>query len=403
MSAAAARGSKRKASSPHEKETMDNKMMQLFYGDKYSLGMRLKKRDKEGLTSSCYLAQRLLLIRYVIDAIYNEGFNPITHADYEQNILNLISGFINYSNHLFEGQEGMKIKDFLQRNVPLVCIDRIRHLTRLSSAQFYFEGEFENCKKLKWESQEAVNNLFSESEHYPIPLAFGIDKDSGAFDIDHWFTLYQGKLYGAAGLDGLNIKFSILPITPEQFHIFLQSMCKTDDIELKEKRVRDLHNFLNYYFVPFEHAIRPRKLSKKTHTYERVSDVDADVKRKIDKFINSFTPENIHKYNIFKQIGYKNEPYTETLRETIECVQSFAFKDGEAPFVGQECAVESSAGGKRTNNKVKRCSNKRLTCKRLTRKCLTRKCLTRKCLTRKRRSNKRRSNKRRSNKRHYKK
>ena len=115
-------------------------------------------------------------------------------------------------------------------------------------------------------SLDAVDDLFIESEHYPIPLAFGIDKDkeSGAFDIDHWFTLYQGKLYGAAGLDELNIKFSILPITPEQFHTFLQSMCKTDDIELKEKRVSDLHNFLNDYFVPFEHAIRPRKLSKKT-------------------------------------------------------------------------------------------------------------------------------------------
>ena len=28
-----------------------------------------------------------------------------------------IFGFINYSNHMFEGQEGMKIKEFLQQNI----------------------------------------------------------------------------------------------------------------------------------------------------------------------------------------------------------------------------------------------------------------------------------------------
>jgi hypothetical protein len=284
---------------------------------------------------------------------------------------------------MFEGQEGMKIKEFLQQNAP-ECIDRIRHLTRLSSAQFYFEGEFKNCEKLKWDSLEAVKELFSESALRPIPLAFGIDKESGAFDIDHWFTLYKGKLYGAAGLDGLNIKFSILPITPEQFHIFLQSMCETDKIELGEEHVNDLHNFLNVFFTPIEHAIRPHKMSKKTHTYKHVSDVDADVRRKIDKFINSFTIENIHKYNIFKQIGYKNEPYTETLRKTIECVQSLEFIDGEAPFIGQECALESSAGGKRTNNKVKHRFNKRLTRKHSNRKRLTRKRSNRKRLTHKR-------------------
>ena len=337
----------------------DEEFLKMFYGETYTLGIRTRKRKSEGLTSGCYLTQRLLLIRYAIIKMYKEGFIYIQHGNYEQKILNLISGLINYANIVFEEQEqGEKIKSFLEQNVPFECIERIRHLTRLSSAQFYFKDnedgyKIKNCEKLKCIEMEEVEQLFEESNQHPIPLAFGIDKDNdqgGMYDIDHWFTLFNGKLYGAAGLDDFNIKFSIKTITPEIFYDFLQSMCEPD-----AERLDTFKTFLRSFFVSDEDAIVPHTVDIKTQFYASRDDVKEEVKQKIDNFVNSFTLDKLHNYNIFKQIGYAGEPYVDTLQNIIACVQNLPFLDADTPEISQ-CKI-GGARRRSTRKRIKRSRN----------------------------------------------
>jgi len=342
-----------------EEPDWDEEFLKMFYGETYTVGIRTRKRKAQGLTTGCYLTQRLLLIRYAIIKMYREGFIYIQHGNYEQKILNLISGFINYANTLFEEQEqGVKVKSFLDQNVSPECVERIRHLTRLSSAQFYFKDnedgyKIKNCEKLKCIEPAEVEQLFMESTMHPIPLAFGIDQDNeqgGMYDIDHWFTLFNGKLYGAAGLDDFNIKFSIKTITPEIFYDFLQSMCEPD-----AEKLETFKSFLRSFFVSDEDAIVPHTVDIKTQFYALRDDVKEGVKQKIDNFVNSFTLEKLHDYNIFKQIGYGGESYIDTLQNIITCVQNLPFLDADTPEISK--CIRGGARRRSTRKRVKRRSS----------------------------------------------
>ena len=79
------------------------------------------------------------------------------------------------------------------------------------------------------------------------------------------------------------------------------------------------------------------------------------MKQKIDNFVNSFTLDKLHNYNIFKQIGYAGEPYVDTLQNIIACVQNLPFLDADTPEISQ-CKI-GGARRRSTRKRIKRSRN----------------------------------------------
>ena len=119
--------------------------------------------------------------------------------------------------------------------------------------------------------------------------------------------------------------------------------------------MKTFKSFLRSFFVSDEDAIVPHTVDIKTQFYASRDDVKEEVKQKIDNFVNSFTLDKLHNYNIFKQIGYAGEPYVDTLQNIIACVQNLPFLDADTPEISQ-CKI-GGARRRSTRKRIKRSRN----------------------------------------------
>lgn len=301
----------------------------LFYGAEGNPTCRWTRStaNEKGLTRSCYIAQRLFMIRYVLQTYFD--YNYREHSLFENKIFELTNKVQSSTQtQLFQDQNGKNLLDYLNENISPDCIARLKLLTQLSSGNFNIENGY--VEKLKDTSINDVYGLFAESERYPIPLAFGFDKPRTGimYEIDHWFVLYKNKLCGAAGLFPVEISyFESETLDPAAFHMFLQTMsAKNNEVPFDYFKM-----FMKATMVPESNAIQ-------TYEQEPIPGKDEDEMRStskkipigpaIEKFLDSYE-SGIKNYNIFRLNGLfpgEGESYATNLLEAIKCILPLDFE-----------------------------------------------------------------------------
>ena len=344
----------------------------LFYGAEGNPTCRWMRStaNEKGLTRSCYIAQRLFMIRYVLQTYFD--YNYSDHSLFENKIFELTNMVQNNTQtQLFQDQNGKTLLTYLKDNISPEsnCIERLKLLTQLTSGNFDIVNR--RVEKLKDTSPDYVDSLFAESEHYPIPLAFGFDeprRGSIMYDIDHWFVLYKKKLCGAAGLFPVEISyFESETLDPAAFYRFLQTM----RVENDEVQFDYFKTFMKATMVPESNAIQTYEqepIPGKDEDETRSTDKKIPIGPAIEQFLASYE-SRIKNYNIFRLNGFlPGESYATNLLEAIKCIWPLDFIDvKDKPYI-----KESTGGNKkktvRRKHRNKRSYHKRKTYKQKHRK-----------------------------------
>jgi hypothetical protein len=339
----------------------------LFYGSQGNPTCRWMRstQNKTGLTRSCYIAQRLFMLRYVLQIYFKYDFTE--HSLFENKIFEL-TNMVQRSTltQMFQDQNNEHLLPYLKTKLgdASPCIKRLELLTKLSGGNF----PEENVEKIKDESLEDIEQLFIESDTYPIPLAFGSNeprRGSEMYEVDHWFVLYKRKLCGAAGLFPVEISyFESPPIAPADFHRFLTSMINEDPSAfdffktfMKETMVPESHALQTYEEEP-----KPGASDETRGTHKKIP-----IQPAIEGLLNSYRGK-LEDYNIFRLNGYASNPsnpyasaesYATTLFEAIKCILPLDFID----VTNKPAELKNQYGG---TNKKRRTNKRRTNKKRRT-------------------------------------
>ena len=288
----------------------------LFYENKGNSQCRFtRSRKVKGLTRSCYIAQKLFMIRYILIKYYKYNFN--LYHDLENVIYNITSQSPDYATQFFSDQAGQKISHYINQKNP-ICISRIKHLVYLFSAQL-------DSPRSTILTADNIASALVNSTSYPIPMAFGFETTRGStYDIDHWFILYNKRLYGATGLGDVQISFyGSDEIAPAAFATFLNSMnhvAKTEEEKSAKKVIFD--SFIKSNFLSLNYSIQTYK--KKLKRVGSDDDKEVDTNIPIDRasaikhLLDSYT--KLDNYRFYMLNGFNDETYSETMRLAVECL-----------------------------------------------------------------------------------
>lgn len=288
----------------------------LFYENKGNSQCRFTRSRKiKGLTRSCYIAQKLFMIRYILIKYYKYNFD--LYNDLENLVYNITSQGTDYATQYFSDQRGEKVGNYISQRNPN-CIGRIKHLVYLFSAQL---GE----PRAKVLTAEDIHTVLLNSKQYPIPMAFGYETPRGStYDVDHWFVLYNKRLYGATGLGDVQISFyGSDELDPGAFAIFLNSInhaAETDEERIEKKVIFD--NFIKSSFLSLNYAIQTYKKKVKMVGSDDDKEVDTNIPidraNAIDRLLASY--RKLDNYKFYVMNGFNDETYAETMKNAVECL-----------------------------------------------------------------------------------
>ena len=157
--------------------------------------------------ASKYLSDQFSIVQSKKHSKYNVG-NILLHTIYLLITLNVTYRTdIKIFNSL---TEKVTIADFLYRNgVPPECIDRIDFLYRAQLPSY-------NESRYTLITPEHSRRLLDESKEYPIPLVFGnIDPTINTLEMDHWFVLFNEKMFTVWGEGTFVVPFRVVPMMLE--------------------------------------------------------------------------------------------------------------------------------------------------------------------------------------------
>ena len=352
-----------------------------------------------GTTGTCYLAQKLDLITGAILNLPEEYKITYFETNDEEKILNsylfnflyttLLEFFATFINHYYPFiNQSIKtedyIRDFLEKQGDLddekirEFISSIKNMYKILTGQF--DGSYYK-RGVPLKSNDInkidIEELFKESMDIPIALAFG-KKGHIVYDIDHWFTLFKGKIHGTFGNDPeFVINYYSVETTSEEFFEFLCAM-KEDTQENREF----IKNYIKKIWLDPTHFRKKKDYDETRRRTEKEYSID-----KIDKYIND-TPRLIYQqdYNIFEMKGsnmYDNNS-SNSLKKIIEVFlktglfkQFKGYLDVHQPrsrprstsrsrsrSISQTRSEDRIAGGKKTSTKKRRPTKRRSTKKR---------------------------------------
>jgi hypothetical protein len=355
---------KRKATVAFKKsEGLPLFLAELFYGDKGSQECRwMRSNAVTGLTRSCYIAQKLFIIRYILIKYYKYDF--YLHGILENIIFNITGSSLNYANKYFEDQlPKQKIIDYLKsKPISDECIERLQHLSHLFTSQLTGRAQVFTA--------DQVEAKIKESEETPIPMAFGYNPEmtrNGLYEIDHWFVLYNGRIYGATGLGDVQIAFyGSEKIKPDEFAKFL-NVLNGESKQEDKKKIFDA--FIREKFAPLSHAIQVNK--KRAYgsdmDKERETHIPINVEEEIQLLLDSYTKLTDYKLYILNGYGL-DKSYTETMKKAIDCLVPIinenvigqnVLEQRDEPLSEEEMLDTdnkrgSSSGGRKIKRKTKR-------------------------------------------------
>ena len=208
------------------------------------------------LTTSCYLAQRKLLIRWLLETygIYRpeleETIFVILNSQYYSGFGN--GGPLQGQGHLsFNNFFNSKI-DQLQGQIDALELQGQQEQGQINALQEQQRIYLELCRKLQclcllssnlfrnmqrfsinlnMADDPYIRNLFVRSQYKPIPCTFVVDDTTGIIDhrvgsevVIHWYIIYRGKIFSTWGSDTFYIKYSHTIFTAQQFIDLLLAM-----------------------------------------------------------------------------------------------------------------------------------------------------------------------------------
>jgi hypothetical protein len=291
---------------------------ELFYGEKGADGrMCLRSNKTTGLTRSCYVAEKLFIVRYVLMKFFD--FDYYKHSPFESVVIAITGQYNKYAaTKYFEDQNpGEKLIEYVESQTPRVayveCSERLKHLTYLFSSQL-------GSDRSTILDMANIEKTLKDSYDYPIPMAFGYDPAitrGPLYEIDHWFVLYQGRLYGATGFGTVEISFyGSDAIDLAEFRAFLKAM--------NENYHPIFDAFLIKHMFPESHSVttfkpRPRN-SKNEDEDPKPSHIRYNYREEIAKILAGYKDLTIYKFYILN--GYHGETYVDTMRIAINCLST---------------------------------------------------------------------------------
>lgn len=297
-----------------EKAFYQNRNLDMNYGP----SRRTRLRCKHGTTGTCYLAQKLDLIIGSILSLPEEYKIKYFGSKHEDKIINsylfnflystLLEFFATFIDHIkpFINQSNTTktssyITEFLEKNDDWDeeeihdFIVSIKKMYQILTGQFD-GGHYQKAVPLKSNdiNENDIKELFQESMDIPIALAFG-KSGHGVYDIDHWFTLFQGKIHGTFGNDPeFVIDYYSVETSPTEFFQFLNAM---------KENTPENRDFIKKYIKKI--WLDPEHFRDKKHYDETMRRKEKEYSiNKIDKYIDD-TPRLIYQqnYNIFEMKG----------------------------------------------------------------------------------------------------
>jgi hypothetical protein len=288
-----------------EKAFYQNRKLDMNYGP----SRRTRIRCKHGTTGTCYLAQKLDLITGSILTLPEDDKIKYFGTNDEDKILNsylfFFATFINYQKPFINQSYSIKtseyITDFLEKqddwNEEKIYdfIVSIKKMYQILTGQFD-GGHYQKALPLKSNdiNENDIKELFQESMDIPIALAFG-KRGHGIYDIDHWFTLFKGKIHGTFGNDPeFVIDYYSIETSPTDFFKFLNAM-KEDTPENREF----IKKYIKKIWLDPQHFRNKKHYDETSRRKEKEYSIN-----KIDKYIHD-TPRLIYQqnYNIFEMKG----------------------------------------------------------------------------------------------------
>jgi hypothetical protein len=187
-----------------------------------------RSRTETGVTSCCYIAQRLLLIRYVFNKYYPDMVDE-QRSILEYQLYQLITTSLNHGSliNIVPNQGSLSLRCAIQKHATneeygIKLINNLDWLYQAFTGQFVETVGNKNTKSYKGIlSPDDIGNMFDRSWEYPIP--FGLMSNG---EVDHWFIIHCGKILSAWGTGNarINVHFSVEPVTIPEFTSFIQSI-----------------------------------------------------------------------------------------------------------------------------------------------------------------------------------
>ena len=321
-------------------------LQDLFYGSEGTDDrMCLRSNKGRGLTRSCYLAEKLFIVRYVLKKYYE--FNFELHSRFESIIIALtgqyntfaatqyfadqlkgekLVAYISQKMEDFIKQPGVQLSNYMDehssKNDAIInCSNRLRFLTFLFSSQF--DGRTQVL------TAETVDDFLVKSDKYPIAMAFGYNKQFSRgplYEIDHWFVLYHRKIFGATGLGGVQISFfGSKEISTEEFKTFLNSMNEYNEDEAsKEEKKQFFDQFITENMLPESYHVQSfiqKSYGKSDEGEQRDSHIPTHFPSERDSLLASYN--DLSKYSVYILNGYNDDTsYVDTITKAVECLST---------------------------------------------------------------------------------
>jgi hypothetical protein len=227
-----------------------------------------------GLTSCCYNALKLFVVRYICNKIYP---NPDNNAEIERKmkitenqLFELISTSINFGSILniipYQGTQSLEgaIRSGSQNHTfDDRLISNMQWCYEAFTSQFGRQGEkiksYVYSDIFQAETYEdayintIVEEMFKRSWLGPIPFVL---MSSG--ETDHWFAIHCGRIISTWGIGdkGVDIKFNDTLTTPEEFANFIKSIkgASNSNVEIKRAALDFFKGYLKKTMLNFENA-----------------------------------------------------------------------------------------------------------------------------------------------------
>lgn len=226
-----------------EEELMRKSMEALFPGGAplcASVSVCTRFNNIMGITSCCYNALKLYLLRYICNKIYPGSAYNAAMKITENQLYELISTSINFGSilNIVPGQGTQSLGDAIRSGSSDHRVDDklIRNMQWCYEAfTSQFGGERDKIIHYAYEynpqagSSELtdvvidamVQNMFVRSWSGPIPFVLMCRDEP-----DHWFAIHCGHIISTWGIGdkGVDIKFDARRTTPEQFADFIKNI-----------------------------------------------------------------------------------------------------------------------------------------------------------------------------------
>jgi hypothetical protein len=177
------------------------------------------RADRGYISGDCKIIQKLTMLFWLLqtnaaDILLKDNFENVktvrgSQYDVGLNVLPIIFWLITFNieqrtyERLFNTLTNKStIVEFLRdKNVDEGCIERIKFLYKIQIPNYYNPTRPDDVEKYTSEIRE-------KSKIYPIPFGFG----HGTTEMDHWFVIFNEKIFNVWGLGDSVVKFRAVPM-----------------------------------------------------------------------------------------------------------------------------------------------------------------------------------------------